>query len=136
MKEKVVAATGSVSGATSILGSWQICHNICLGLIWLLSIVGITASGMPFLFLTRIAIPAWTIAALLFAITTYMYIRKGCIPKWLWLFNAGLLITGIPFPALQPYHLLFWAAGGVIAIFGIIILIQNRLQRGHNHGKS
>src|SRR3989338_10623070 len=126
MKDKIVAATGSVSGATGILGSWQICHNLCLGLIWLLSIVGITASGMPLLFLTKIAIPVWMIAMLLFVITTYMYIYKKCIAKSLWLFNAGLFIAGVPFPELQPYQLLFWVAGGFVAFCGIIIYLEKK----------
>ena len=64
IKEKVMGATGSVSGVASVFGSWQVCHNICLGLIAVLAVLGVTVTGMPLLFLTKWAIPLWTIANL------------------------------------------------------------------------
>ena len=81
LKEKLIGATGSVSGAASILGSWQICHNICLGLIAALSLIGVTVVGMPLLFLTKIAVPVWSIAVLLLIITTLIYLKKPCISR-------------------------------------------------------
>jgi len=56
IKEKIIGATGSASGLTSVLGSWQICHNLCLGIIALLGVIGISLTWMPLMFLTKIGI--------------------------------------------------------------------------------
>src|SRR3989338_8585897 len=124
IKEKVIGATGSVSGAASILGSWQVCHSLCLGLVALLGVIGITLTGMPLLFLTKIAVPLWTIAVVLLIITIYLYISRKCISKNVLLFNSGLLIAGTPFQALQPFQIFFWVLGGVLAALGIGLFIK------------
>src|SRR3989338_4596148 len=97
LKEKLIGATGSLSGAASILGSWQVCHNVCLGVIALLGIIGITVAGMPLLFLTEIAAPVWSVAFIMLAITFVLYYKKSCISKKLMLFNTGVVIAGVPF---------------------------------------
>ena len=135
-KEKLIGATGSASGAASILGSWQICHNICLGLIALLGILGITVTGMPLLFLTQIAVPIWLVAVGLLLVTAYLYIRKRCISNRLLLFNSGLILAGVPFQPLQRFSLFFWIAGGAIAAAGIVLFIRDkRHARRRGHGK-
>src|SRR3989338_5629834 len=96
-EEKAIGAVGSISGTASILGSWQVCHSICLGIIALLGIIGITVVGMPLLFLTKIAIPLWAIAILLLIITIILYLKKKCISRGWILLNTGLIIAGIPF---------------------------------------
>ncbi|MBI4148959.1 hypothetical protein HY491_00785 [Candidatus Woesearchaeota archaeon] len=126
VKEKLIAMTGSVSGAASILGSWQICHNACLGLIVLLGILGITVTGMPLLFLTKIAIPIWLIAVGLLLVTIYLYTKKKCISNRLLLFNSGLIIAGVPFQPLQRFSLFFWIVGGIIAVAGMVLFIQDK----------
>ena len=129
-KTTVVGVTGSLSGATSIFGSWQVCHSICLGLIGLLSVIGITITGMPLLFLTTIAVPVWIFAAVLFAITYYLYLSRKCLPTSLVLFYAGLLIAGIPFPRLQGFTPVFWTTGGVLVVSAIILFVRDRRPRG------
>ena len=57
--EKAATLSSSFSGALSFLGGYQVCHNVCLGIIALLSLIGITIVGMPLLFLTKVAIPFW-----------------------------------------------------------------------------
>ena len=131
LKEKVIGATGSVSGAASILGSWQICHNICLGLIAALSLIGITIAGMPLLFLTKIAVPVWNIAILLLIITIVIYLKKPCISKNLIIINSGLIIAGIPFQSLQKFSVFFWAIGGILALAGISFFIKEKIGRAH-----
>lgn len=128
-KEKLIGATGTLSGFTSILGSWQICHNVCLGLIFLLSLAGITITGMPLLFLTKIAVPLWTIAVLLLLATIILYQTKRCISKNLIIFNAGLIIAGVPFGPLQQYSAFFWSIGGLISLAAIIFFIKSRIER-------
>ncbi len=135
LKEKLIGATGSVSGAASILGSWQICHNVCLGLIAALSLIGITIAGMPLLFLTKIAVPVWAIAVILLAITIMIYLKKPCISRNLIMINSGLIIAGIPFQPLQKFSVFFWVIGGIVAVFGVLLFIKDKMQKRKEHGK-
>src|SRR3989338_7247881 len=123
LKEKLIGATGSISGVASVLGSWQICHNVCLGLIALLSVVGITVTGMPLLFLTTLAVPLWTAAVVLLLITLFFYFTRHCISSRLILLNTGLIIAGTPFSAVQKYNIFFWVIGGAISVTAIALFI-------------
>lgn len=136
LKEKAVAVSGSVSGVSSVLGSWQVCHNICLGIIALLSVIGITITGMPLEFLTRIAVPLWTFALLLLFVTIGFYVKKKCISNRLIMFNSGLLIAGIPFQPLQKFSPAFWIVGGIVALAGVSLFIKDKIdKRGRRHEK-
>lgn len=128
-KEKAIGVTGSVSGAASILGSWQVCHSICLGIIALLSVIGITVTGMPLEFLTRWAVPLWTIAVVLLGVSSLLYLKKKCISKNLIIMNTGFIVAGIPFQALQKFSVFFWTLGGIVALAGIVLLIKGRKQK-------
>ena len=135
-KEKLVGATGSLSGAASILGSWQVCHNVCLGVITLLGLIGITVAGMPLLFLTKIAIPMWTIAVILLAAVVWLYFSRHCISKNLILFNSGLIIAGTPFQQVQQFSIFFWVVGGLLAAAGILLFVKEKIQKKKwHHGK-
>ena len=129
LKEKLIGATGSVSGAASILGSWQICHNVCLGLIAALSLIGITIAGMPLLFLTKIAVPVWSIAVILLIITIAIYLKKPCISRNLIIINLGLIIAGVPFQSLQKFSVFFWTIGGIVALIGISFFIKDKIEK-------
>lgn len=128
-KEKLAGTTGSISGVASVLGSWQVCHNVCLGLIAILSLIGITVVGMPLLFLTKIAIPLWIAAFVLLLITLGFYFKKRCISSKLITFNSGLVIAGVPFQIFQPFLVFFWIIGGLISILGISLFISDKIQR-------
>ena len=128
-KETLASVTGTVSGVAGILGSWQVCHTVCLGLISMLSVVGITVVGMPLAFLTKLAIPFWTIAVITLGITGLIYVRKKCFSKHLLTMNFGFIIAGVPFPSWQKYSIFFWALGGTIALASIILLIKPKIQK-------
>ncbi|MBI5389644.1 hypothetical protein HZB01_04680 [Candidatus Woesearchaeota archaeon] len=136
-KEKVAGIAGSISGAASILGSWQVCHSVCLGLIALLGLIGITVTGMPLFFLTKIALPLWIIAVVLLMGLVIVSHWKQCISKNLLLFNSGLIIAGTPFAAVQKYAIVLWTVGGALALVGIILFIAERRKTkkgGKTHG--
>ncbi len=117
-KNRLVSAAGGFSGASSVLSSWQICHNICLGTIALLGSIGITLTGMPFMFLTKIAFPLWIIALILLSGITYLYLKHKCISKIWLIINYGLVIAGIPF--MQSYKTAFLIIGGLVVAGGIV----------------
>ncbi len=129
IEEKAAGAVGGVSGAASILGSWQVCHSVCLGLIALLSVIGITLTGMPLLFLTKIAVPLWLVAVALLGVVAYFYFKRRCISKNLMLLNSGLIIAGIPFQTVQLYQPAFWVIGGGLALAGIALYVKGRVKK-------
>lgn len=129
IKEKFVGIAGSVSGITSILGSWQVCHNLCLGLIAFLSILGITVIGMPLIFLTKIALPFWIIATSLLLLTLFIYFKRRCISYKLILFNSGLIIAGTPFQSLHSFSPIFWIVGGTLVLFSISLFVKDKIKR-------
>lgn len=136
LKERIISISGSFSGAASILGSWQVCHNICLVIIALLAVLGITVTGMPLLFLTKLAIPLWTAAFILLLITFGIYIKKKCISSRLMLFNSGLIIAGIPFQQVQQFSRQFWVIGGVLVLTAVSLFIKEKIQKRRRHGKN
>ena len=120
VKEKILEGTGSISGALSFLGSYQVCHNACLALISLLTILGFTVAGMPLLFLTKVAVPFWIAAISLLIIALILKYKKIIkISDKMLLFNSGLIIAGIPFQKLQQFNYVFWIAGGILVVFSI-----------------
>ncbi|MBL7055990.1 hypothetical protein ISS07_03715 [Candidatus Woesearchaeota archaeon] len=126
---KIAGAVGGVSGAASILGSWQICHNLCLGLIAFLGVIGITLTGMPLLFFTKIVIPVWIIAVILLGVVFWFYFKKNCISKNLVMFNSGLIIAGTPFQNLQNFQIFFWVIGGTLAALGTAFFIKEKISK-------
>lgn len=128
LKERLLGTGGCVSGATSVLGSWQVCHNLCLGAIALLSILGITITGMPFLFLQNYAIPFWLIAVALLITTLILHLRgMKCISDKLLLLNSGLIIAGIPFRSLEGFSTSFYLIGGFLIVFSISLFIKDKI---------
>ncbi len=124
-QEKIISSIGSVSGLASVLGSWQICHTVCLGLIAVLGLIGITITWMPLAFLTEITIPLWSIAVLILFVTVIIYLKKACVSKNSLLINSGLIIAGTPFQSVQSFILYFWIAGSLLVISGIANYFYN-----------
>ncbi len=127
--EKAASFSSSVSGALSFLGGYQVCHNVCLGIIAALSLIGITIVGMPLLFLQKVTIPFWTLAVFLFIITLLLYFKKRCISKNLLMLNSGIIIAGIPFKAVESYLSIFWIIGGTLVVLSLLFYIKGRLQK-------
>ena len=128
-KNKLIGSTNAISSSVSVLGSYQICHNICMGLISLLSILGITIVGMPLLFLTKIAIPFWIVAVILLLLIVILKLTKiKGLSTNMMLFNSGLIIAGIPFKNLQLYKNYFFISGGIIVLLSLLLMIQKKLR--------
>lgn len=132
LKEKLAGIAGSVSGIASVLGSWQVCHTICLAIVALLAVIGITIVGMPLAFLTTVAVPLWTIAFILLLVTFGLYFKKGCISKKLLLFNSGVIIAGVPFQPVQDYQKYLWVIGGLIVAASIYMFVMDKINKKNN----
>lgn len=125
-KEKLIGTAGSLSGVTGFLGSYQVCHNLCLTTIALLSLIGITVVGMPLLFLTKVAVPFWIAAVALLSVTVLIYLKKRCVSEKLIIFNSGLIIAGVPFQPLQKFHLILWSVGSVLIALSIMLFFKHK----------
>ena len=128
-KGKMLSLFSGISGGLSFLGGWQICHNLCLGIVAVLSLIGITIVGMPLLFLTRYALYFWLAAVLILMPTLIMYWKnRKFMSKNLIMLNIGIIIAATPFNSLQPYQLLFRIAGGALVVASVVLFLRNRFK--------
>lgn len=127
LKEKIVGTTGVLSSFASVLGSYQLCHSLCLSAITLLGLIGITVTGMPLFFLTKVAIPFW-IAGFLLLILMLILGRFNILhfSQKLMLANIGLLIAGIPFEQLAQFQKIFWILGAAIVVASIAWALSSK----------
>ncbi len=129
IKEKFLAFGGSFSGVLSFLGSYQICHNLCMILITILAGIGIVLKGMPLLFLQKVATPFWTVAVLILFILIFLKLKnKVCVSNNNLFFNSGLIIVGFPFRLFGNYLIYFWVIGVVITLLSIIIFVRSKFR--------
>ena len=120
IKDRLLGASGSLTGALSFLGGYQVCHNACLALVAFLTFLGFAVAGMPLLFLTKVAIPFWIAALSLLILTIFLkYKKKMHLSDKMMLFNTGLIIAGTPFQQVQQFNYIFWVIGGVLVIASI-----------------
>lgn len=126
LTENIGSFSSSISGFLSFLGGYQVCHNLCLVIVALLSLIGITIVGMPLLFLQKVAVPFWIAAVVLLLITLILYFKKKCISKNLILFNLGVIIAGVPFQQLQNFVFIFWIIGVILVLISFILYLKNK----------
>ena len=130
IKEKILNASGSLTGTLSFLGGYQVCHNACLALISVLTILGFTVAGMPLLFLTKLAIPFWSAALALLTITIILKYGKDMqFSGKIILLNSGLIIACIPFQEVEKFNYIFWIIGGGLVVFSIGLYIYEKLEK-------
>ncbi len=128
-KKGYLSYFSSISGVSGVFSSYQVCHSICLGVIAVLSLIGISLTGMPLLFLQKLALPLWTVGLALFGIALLLYMRhKDCMPKNLLIFNSGAIITGIPFDSLASFRKYFLVIGFGIIALSIYLMIKRKLE--------
>jgi hypothetical protein len=118
------------SGILSFLSSWQVCHNLCLAIIVVLSMIGITLVGMPLFFLTKYATYFWFIAVSLLILALAMYWKnRRCISKNLIFVNIGIIIAATPFDLFQYSQLLFFVIGVAIIVYSFILSLRSKLNK-------
>lgn len=133
-KEKILGIGSGTSGGLSILGGSNVCHAACMSIATLLSAVGITISGMPLLFLQKVAIPFWIAAVVMLVAMIVLWKHKGMpfSPKTM-LANSGFIIAGTPFKALNQFQTYFWIIGGIIVAMSICWAVMDRKKQRSRH---
>lgn len=130
IREKLATISSSLSGTLSFLGGYQVCHNLCMGIIALLSLIGITVVGMPLLFLQKVAVPFWIAAVVLFTTTLGIYVKMRCLSRNLLLLNFGILIASVPFQGVKPVLPLLWISGGAIVLISFLLMVRESIGEG------
>ncbi len=129
VKEKILQVFESISGVTSLFGSWQVCHSICLGLVALLGIFGIAVAGLPLYFLNQYAFWLWGTAVGFLLVTFGVYLWKKCVSGKLLLMNLGFIVIGVPFQSVQEYRYVFWIIGGIFVVLALALFISDKLEK-------
>ena len=130
IKEKILGASGSITGALSFLGGYQVCHNACLALVAFITFLGFAVAGMPLLFLTKVAIPFWIAALFLLSIMIILTYKKIIhISDKVILLNSGLIIAGVPFQQVQQLNYIFWIIGGVLVLFSVGWYVYDKFKK-------
>ena len=127
--DKLVKFSGAGASCVSILGSYQLCHNICMAAISVLALIGITVTGMPLVFLTSVAPYFWTAGIVLLLTLSFLKFRGiGCVTNNSLLFNSGLLIAGIPFYPLTQHQMTLWILGGILVLISVGNYAHNKFE--------
>ena len=130
IKEKIFGASGSITGTLSVLGSYQVCHNACLALISMLTILGFAVAGMPLLFLTKVAVPFWIAAILLLTTMIILKYKKRInISDKIILLNLGLIIAGTPFQEVEKFNYIFWIVGGSLVLLSFGWYVYDKIKK-------
>jgi hypothetical protein len=135
LSPRFVSRGSSVSGCASILGSWQICHNLCMSLVAALTTLGFAIQGMPLLFLNRWQKPLWMVALAFFgALLLLRFVtRMRFITRRSVFGNAGLMLAGLPFDV--PWVSSARIAGIAIAIIALAGYLKEQIvQRAADGG--
>ncbi len=134
LKEKLTGYSGGLASMASFLGSYQVCHTVCLWLVALLSLFGITVAGMPLFFLTKVTLPFWIVAVVLFVLSLLFYFVNRCVSPALLFITFGLLVAGVPFSWAQQYPVFLWIFGGIFVAVGVSLFLRSRWLRRKRHG--
>lgn len=136
LKSRLFGGGGTTSGVLGGIGSLHnVCHSLCVTVVSIAALFGITLNILPLMFLQTYQLYFW-IAALIFTVTSlYFYLqqrRKVARDRNLLLINSGLLIFGLPLAqvsflsVLADYTEFFRFIGLSLAGVGLILLIFGR----------
>ncbi len=133
LKNRLLGSGGTVSGLLGGIGSLSnVCHSLCVSVVSLLAIFGITTQILPLMFLQTYQLYFWSAALVFTALSFYFFLKqKPAIARDrnLLLINAGLLLFGLPFTQVADFQEFFRFIGGSAAIAGVLLfLLEKRLQ--------
>lgn len=129
----ILGKIGNTSGFLSFLGSYNVCHNACMAVIAVLSLVGITFSSLPFLFLQDYAIYFWSIALFALGVSAYMYIRMNHYEaRNMMIANAGFVLAGIPFREMENFIFLFQIVGILLITLALASFVKYKISQNND----
>src|SRR3989338_11189084 len=101
LKSRMFVLGGTASGVVGGIGSLHnVCHSLCVTVVSILAIFGITTQILPLMFLQTYQRYFWGVALIFTGVSLYLYRQqeqKVSRDRNLLLINTGLLIFGLPF---------------------------------------
>lgn len=127
LKNRLLGSGGTASGVLGGIGSiHNVCHSLCVTVVSILAIFGITTQILPLMFLQTYQMYFWW-AALVFTIASAYFYLKIRYPmtrdRNLLIINTGLLIFGLPFAQLADFTDFLRFIGGSVAVIGLFLFI-------------
>lgn len=127
IKSRFLPAGSTVSGAMGALGSvHNVCHSVCVAIVSLLSLVGISLSILPLMFLQTYQAYFWFAAFVFTLLALRFYVLQPQRPahnrNWL-LLNSGFLLFGLPFRQLADYMDFFRFVGISLVLIGLLLFM-------------
>ena len=137
LKSRLFGGGGTASGVLGGIGSiHNVCHSLCVTVVSILAIFGITTSILPLMFLQTYQMYFW-VGALVFTVASfYFYLqqkRRVARDRNLLFINFGLLIFGLPAVALAEaglplafladYMDFFRFVGVTLTVGGLFLLL-------------
>ncbi len=115
---------GTASGIIGSVGSLSnVCHSLCMSIVSLFAVLGITLNILPLMFIQTYRLYFWLVAFVFTALAVYFFIKQKkyfARDRNFIILNTGLLIFALPFYFLADYMDFFRFVGGVIAIIGLL----------------
>lgn len=125
LRTRLLGSGGTTSGVLGGIGSvHNVCHSLCVTVVSILAIFGITTSILPLMFLQTYQIYFWAGALVFTAASFYFYAqqnKKLTRDRNLLFINSGLLIFGLPFSQLADYMDFFRFIGISLAVVGLFL---------------
>lgn len=120
----------SLSGLLGGIGSWyNLCHFLCMSVVSLLAIFGITLNILPLMFLQTYQFYFWMAALFFTNLSLVFYLNqktKRVFERNLLLINYGLIIFGIPFSQVADYMDFFRFLGISLIVAGLFLLLFSK----------
>src|SRR3989344_3290358 len=132
MRQKKIQKTGKYAsaGATAFttlgITAHNFCHYLCLGVVAMLTIAGVSVVGMPLMWLEVYAVYFWLMGLVFLGVSFYLlYTRPFCISRNAIMANSGLLVAAVPLKNVigEPIYL-FWIIGGVIFGYAAFLYLR------------
>ena len=127
LKTRLLGSGGTTSGVLGGIGSiHNVCHSLCMALVSILAVFGISMNILPLMFLQTYQMYFWlgalvfTLASLHFYLQQRLHVARD---RNLLFINVGLLLFGLPFHQLADYMDFFRFAGGSLAIIGLFLIL-------------
>lgn len=125
-KERLLASGGTVSAGLGALGSsYNVCHSVCMAIVSVLAVIGITLNVLPLMFLQTYQHYFWWAAFLMTMGALYIYLmqkKQRLRDRNLLLLNAGFLMYGLPYKQLADYTDFFRFVGVSVVLSAVFLL--------------
>lgn len=127
LKTRLFGSGGTTSSVFGAIGSvHNVCHSLCVTVVSMLAIFGITTQILPLMFLQTYQLYFWLGALVFTGASFYFYLKQRhprTFDRNLLFINVGLLTFGMPFKQFSDYMDFFRFIGGSLAIIGVFLLL-------------